>query len=194
MFWRRNQSYRASADMIASGRPRQESVGQAGPRYFLLMAGVGMDAAVVPAVNPAPKRLAGQGTFWIAWVQQLVRWRPQTFVVDVDGQRHTATFAVLANAATYGGGLRIAPHASLDSACLDLCLFAWTDRHRFVRHLRASRVGAHLGLPGVTYVQARRATVSAAVTVWVQTDGELLGELPMTFECLPAAFSVVVPA
>jgi hypothetical protein len=29
--------------------------------------------------------------------------------------------------------------------------------------------------------------------VWVQTDGELLGELPMTFECVPAALSVVVP-
>jgi diacylglycerol kinase family enzyme len=79
-----------------------------------------------------------------------------------------------------------------NSACLDLCLFAWTDRHRFVRHLRASRGGTHLGLPGVTYLQARRATVSAPGTVWVQTDGELLGELPMTFECLPAALSVIV--
>jgi diacylglycerol kinase family enzyme len=76
---------------------------------------------------------------------------------------------------------------------LDLCLLAWTDRHRFVRHLGAIRHGAHLGLPGVTYLQARRATVSAPSSVWVQTDGELLGELPMTFECVPAALSVIVP-
>jgi diacylglycerol kinase family enzyme len=62
-------------------------------------------------------------------------------ISHVDGQSHTATFAVLANAPAYGGGLRIAPHASLDSDCLDLCLFAWTDRHRFVRHLPASRGG-----------------------------------------------------
>src|SRR5580765_1932449 len=74
------------ADMIASGRTRQVSVGQAGRRYFLLMAGVGMDAAVVRAVNPALKRLAGQGAFWVAWVQHLVRWRPQAFVVNVDGR------------------------------------------------------------------------------------------------------------
>ena len=82
---------------------------------------------------------------------------------------------------------------SRSSDCLDLCLFAWTDRHRFVRHLPASRGGAHLGLPGVTYLKARRAMVSAPGTVWVQTDGELLGELPMTFECLPAALSLIVP-
>jgi diacylglycerol kinase (ATP) len=80
-----------------------------------------------------------------------------------------------------------------DSACLDLCLFAWTDRHRFVRYLRAGRGGRHLGLPGVTYLHARRATVSAPGTVWVQTDGELRGELPMIFECVPAALSVIVP-
>jgi diacylglycerol kinase family enzyme len=79
------------------------------------------------------------------------------------------------------------------SASSDLCQFSWTDRHRFVRHLRASRGGGHLALPGVTYLQARRATVSAPGTVWVQTDGELLGELPMTFECVPAALSVIVP-
>jgi diacylglycerol kinase family enzyme len=35
--------------------------------------------------------------------------------------------------------------------------------------------------------------VSASGTVWVQTDGQLLGELPMTFECVPAALSVIVP-
>jgi diacylglycerol kinase family enzyme len=35
--------------------------------------------------------------------------------------------------------------------------------------------------------------VSTPDTVWVQTDGELLGELPITFECVPAALSVIVP-
>jgi len=53
--------------------------------------------------------------------------------------------------------------------------------------------GTHLGLPGVTYLQACRATASANGAVWVQADGELLGELPMTFECVPAALSLVVP-
>lgn len=98
----------------------------------------------------------------------------------------------MANAASYGGGLRIAPRASLGSDCLDLCLFGWTDRRRYVRHFRASREGTHLGLPGVAYVQARQATASGA-GVWVEADGELLGELPMSFECVPAALSLIVP-
>ncbi len=157
------------------------------------MAGVGMDAALVRAVNPRLKRLAGQGAFWFASLQQFVRWQPHRFVVEVDGQRYAATFTVLANAASYGGGFRIAARASLDSGFLDLCLFEWTERQRFVRHLRAAMTGTHLGLPGVTYLQARRATASGSGTVWVQADGELLGELPMAFECVPTALPVVVP-
>ncbi len=97
------------ADMIAAGRTRRVSVGRAGSRYFLVMAGVGLDAALVRAVNPRLKRLTGQGAFWIAWLQQLIRWQPQPFMIEVDGQRYGATFTVLANAASYGGGLRIAP-------------------------------------------------------------------------------------
>ena len=180
------------ADMIAAGQTRRVSVGRAGTRYFLAMAGIGLDAAVARAVNPRLKRLLGPNAFWLAWAQLIVRWHPPSFVVEVDGQRYGATFTVLDNAASYAGGLRLAPRASLDSECLDLCLFEWTDRRRYVRHLRAGMAGTHLGLPGVTYVQARQATASGA-GVWVQADGELLGELPMSFQCVPAALSVVVP-
>ncbi len=107
--------------------------------------------------------------------------------------RYGATFLVLANAASYGGGFQIAPQASLDSEYLDLCLFEWTERRRFVRYLRAGMEGRHLGLPGVTYLQARRATAAGAGTIWVQADGELLGELPMAFECVPSSLPVIVP-
>ena len=46
------------ADMIAAGRAHRVSIGQAGQRYFLLITGVGMDAAVVRAVN---RRLEAAG-------------------------------------------------------------------------------------------------------------------------------------
>jgi diacylglycerol kinase (ATP) len=181
------------ADMIATGRTQHVAVGRAGERYFLLMAGVGLDAALVRVVNPALKRLAGQGAFWFAAFQQFVRWEPRRFLVEVEGQRHAATFALLANAACYAGAMRIAPQASLASDHLDLCLIDWTDRRRFVRHARAGFTGTLAGLPGVAYLQVRRATALGNDAVSVQVDGELLGQLPMTFACVPAALSLVVP-
>ena len=181
------------ADMIAARRIRRVAVGRADTRYFLLMAGVGLDAALVRLVNPGVKRVTGQGAYWAAGLRQVIDWDLHPFVVDVDGQRFQATFAIFANAASYAGGLRIAPRASMDSEVLDLCLFDWPGRLRFLRHFVTVHAGAHLGLPGVTYLTARRATVHGDANTWVQVDGDLLGHLPMRFESVPAALSLVVP-
>jgi diacylglycerol kinase (ATP) len=89
--------------------------------------------------------------------------------------------------------MRIAPQASLTSDRLDLCLIDWTDRRRFVRHARAGFAGTLPGRPSVTYLQVQRASALGNDAVSVQVDGELLGQLPMTFECVPAALSLVVP-
>ncbi len=181
------------ADVLATARIRRVSVGRAGERYFLLMAGVGLDAAVVQLVHPGLKRLTGEGAYWMAGLKQLTDWHPSRFLVEVDGQQHGATFAVVANAASYGGGLRFAPHARMDDDVLDLCLFDSTQRHRFARYLAAAFSGSHLDMPGVTYVQARHAEAHGDKQLFVQVDGELLGPLPMAFECVPAALSLVVP-
>jgi diacylglycerol kinase (ATP) len=181
------------ADMIVAGRVRRVSVGRADTRYFLLMAGVGLDAALVRGVRPGLKRLTGQGAYWLAGLRQLIDWQPRCFVVDADGRRFEATFAILANAASYAAGLRFAPDASMDSPFLDLCLFDWHARLHFLRHFFTVHAGAHLGLPGVTSLKTRRATVHGDDETWVQVDGDLLGRLPMSFECVPAALSLIVP-
>jgi diacylglycerol kinase (ATP) len=181
------------ADTIAARRVRRVSVGRADGRYFLLMAGVGLDAALIAAVRPGLKRLTGQGAYWLAGLQRLIDWRPRCFVVEVDGRRFEATFAILANAASYAGGLRLAPRASMDSEFLDLCLFDWHARLHYLRHFFTVRAGAHLDLPGVIYLPARRATVHGDHETWVQVDGDLVGHLPMTFACVPAALSLIVP-
>ena len=67
---------------------------------------------------------------------------------------HRATFVAVANASSYGGGLRFAPEASRDDDLLDLCLFDSTQRHRFARYLAAAFSGSHLGMLGVSYVKA----------------------------------------
>lgn len=181
------------ADMVAAARTRRVSVGRAGERYFLLMAGIGLDAAVVRAVSPGLKRVAGEGAYWMAGFKLLTDWRPQRFLLEVEGQQYGATFAVVANAAAYGGGLRFAPRARMDDDLLDLCLFDSTQRHRFARYLAAAFSGSHLDLPGVTYLQAQQAIARGNEQQLVQVDGDLLGPLPMTFACVPAALSLVVP-
>ncbi|MBI2528457.1 MAG: diacylglycerol kinase family lipid kinase [Candidatus Rokubacteria bacterium] len=183
----------AIADVVAAGHTRRVSIGRAGDRYFILMAGIGLDAAVVRRVNPTLKRFLGQGAYWLAALRQLAAWPPLRFCVEADGRVEHATLAVLANAARYGGGLRFAPRARMDDDLFDICLLDSTDRLRLIRYVLGAFSGAHLGLPGVTYLQARRVRAHGAGAPWVQVDGEPAGRLPMEFECVPAAVSVLAP-
>ena len=181
------------AEIIAAGRTRRVSLGRAGERYFLLMAGVGLDGEVVRAIHPTVTRVTGESAFWMAGMRQLADWNPVPFHIEAEGSQHTATFAVVANASSHGGGMRFAPDASMDDDLLDVCLFDSTQRHRFARYLSAAATGSHLGLPGVTYLKARRVIAHGPSSRFVHVDGELLGPLPVSFESVPAALSLVVP-
>src|SRR5258708_38654981 len=174
------------ARVIATGALRRVAVGGAGERYFLLMAGVGLDGDMLRPVRPGPKRLTGEGAYWMAGLRQLADWNPVPFLVETEGGRPRATFAVGANAASYGGGLRFAPEASMDDDLLDLCLFDSTERHRFARYLAAAFSGSHLGLPGVTYLKARRAVAHGPDNRLVHGDGRRVRPAPAQLDSRPA--------
>src|SRR5262245_51407709 len=87
------------ADVIAAGKVQRayagcvtiETTGER--RYFLLMAGIGIDAAIVDRVRPALKKHVGKAAFWYSGLENLAHWQPKRFTVEIEGQRHSATFA-----------------------------------------------------------------------------------------------------
>ncbi|OTA41494.1 MAG: hypothetical protein A6D92_06210 [Symbiobacterium thermophilum] len=81
------------------------TVGRANDRYFLLMAGVGLDAAVAGSVDPELKRRFGKAAFFVAAMQFIWRWELAPFVVHLDGEPPVeGRFVVAGNARSYGGG------------------------------------------------------------------------------------------
>jgi YegS/Rv2252/BmrU family lipid kinase len=161
-------------------------------RYFFMLAGVGLDASVVSHVRPRLKRRVGEAAFWYAGLGHLAHWTPREFTVEVGGERLTATYAAVGKAPWYGGGLALTPRASLDADTFEVCVINTRSRLRYLRLLaHAVRGGAPVGTRGVTYVRASRLRCEGEAAV--QADGELIGELPMTFEIAPEGLEVVVP-
>jgi diacylglycerol kinase family enzyme len=88
---------------------RRISLGKAGSRYFALMAGIGVDAGIVEAVNPALKRKIGQGAFWLAGFQQLARYHFLPFAIQVEGHSHSCTFAIISKSRWYASRFQLTP-------------------------------------------------------------------------------------
>jgi YegS/Rv2252/BmrU family lipid kinase len=181
---------RCNTRPITLGAATSERTGER--RYFFMLAGVGLDASVVRSVRPRLKRRVGEAAFWYAGLGHLARWVPREFTVEVGGERLAATYAAVGKAPWYGGGLAITPRARLDSDEFEVCVIDTHSRLRYLRLLgHAMRGGAPAGAPGVTFRRAARLRCEGDVSV--QADGELIGDLPMTFEIAPESLEVIVP-
>lgn len=181
---------RGATKRITLGRAIQERTGAS--RYFFMLAGVGLDASVVSHVRPRLKRRVGEAAFWYAGLGHLAHWTPREFTVEVEGERFPATYAAVGKAPWYGGGLSITPRARLDADTFEVCVINTRSRLRYLRLLaHAVRGGAPVGTRGVTYLNVARLRCTGEVAV--QADGELIGELPMTFEIAPEDLEVITP-
>ena len=187
----------AAAEVIARGRAKPVHVGCATnettgeQRYFFLMAGIGLDASVVQHVSPRLKRRVGEAAFWYAGLGHLAHWQPLPFNVEVEGQTYAATFAAIGKAAHYGGNLAITPRARMEDPEFEVCIVNSKSRLKFLRLLSQAvrRSGVAEDTRGVRFIRATRARVTGDALV--QIDGELTGQLPITFEIAPTPIEII---
>ena len=183
-----------AAAVIARGRTRTIYPGcivddRNTPRYFLLMAGIGLDASVIQRVHPGLKKRIGKAAFWYSGLSRIAEWQPVPFEIEIDGETYDATFAVIGKAAGYGGQLAVTPRARIDQPEFEICVIESRSRLRYLRLLSyAMRGGIPAHARGIRFLHATqaRATGNAAV----QIDGELLGKLPMSFEVADQSLEV----
>ncbi|MEX1022861.1 MAG: hypothetical protein WD058_06910, partial [Dehalococcoidia bacterium] len=178
-------------------------------RRFLLMCGIGLDAAVVEAVERRPrlKRRLAQGAFAIAAVEALGRRRPVPVEVDADGVRtaRSLVLGVAGNSRLYGGVTRLASAAEMDDGLLDLVTFEarggwrrWSDTAVHVgRGLRIRRAWHETRAVRFAYERAARFVLHPAEALPLQLDGEAFTscgpDAPLTLEVDRAALTVLVP-
>jgi YegS/Rv2252/BmrU family lipid kinase len=206
------------ADMIAAGKTRRIALGLAKrgngetgkrgdgakvapspprpfaqSRYFLMMAGIGLDASIARSVNKKLKRRTGEFAYWLSGIKHLFSWRGEPFTIEVDGCRYESTFTLIGNGKGYGGGMIMTPGAKLEEPWFEVYIVP--PLHNNLVYLRAL-AGCLRGKPevaGARLVKGEHIKANSAHEPWVEADGELIGPLPMSFEVVPDALSVIVP-
>lgn len=184
----------AAIDAIVRGERRRIDLGRAGDRYFLLMAGIGLDATIVPRVSPMLKRRLGATAYVIAGVVTAFRTKPWRVAMRIDGEKRECWlyWMLVSNTRSYGGLADIMYRAKADDGLFDAGIM-----HRGGLHLIADGVRLlfhkHDRSPNVDFMKARVVEVDTP-GIPVQIDGELAGHTPMRFEVAPRALTVIVPA
>jgi YegS/Rv2252/BmrU family lipid kinase len=185
----------AACQVLAGGVERKLDLGQAGARTFIGIASCGIDSDANRIANEA-QRIRGNLVYAYGALRALSAWRPATFTVTLDtGERRTATgySVAAANSKAYGGGMFLAPDATLADGLLDVVIISDMPKARFLALLPTVFSGRHVRQRGVEVLKAREVSVTADRPFTMYADGDPIGELPLTIRALPAAVTVVVP-
>jgi diacylglycerol kinase (ATP) len=187
-----------AAHLLAQAAVRPIDVGRANDRYFLLFAGLGLDAQVARDMEPrerSAKRL-GLLPYLVAGGAAAVEFRGVRTTVVVDGKviKGRSLFILVSNAQLYGGVLYITPEAKLDDGLLDVVIFSGVGLAYTLRHLFSILGRRHLLDPSVKFMRAQSVMVDCARPWPVQIDGDPFGSTPMTFQVIPRALRILVPA
>ncbi|MGY1712818.1 sphingosine kinase, partial [Geodermatophilus sp. SYSU D00758] len=183
---------RAPADDLRAGRSRTVDAGRAGERWWATVLCCGFDAAVTERAGRL-RWPRGPRRYDLAVLAELARLRPREVTLELDGRPRTlpVTLVAVGNTAWYGGGLPVCPGADCADGLLDVTVVGPVSRRELVRTRPRLAAGAHLTHPAVTVHRAARIGLSGEPGLAAWADGEPVGALPVTAECVPGALRVV---
>jgi YegS/Rv2252/BmrU family lipid kinase len=185
----------AACAVLHAGTVRALDLGAVGDATFIGIASCGFDSEANRIANQA-RLIRGRLVYTYGGIRALLHWRPARFSLRIDGEpRSLVGYTVaIANAAAYGGGMFLAPGASLTDGLLDVVLIADEPRLRFLWHLPKAFAGEHVDLPVVSVQRAREVEVDADRAFTMYADGGPIAELPAKVRVLAGAVRVLVPA
>lgn len=193
-----NRPDRAAAQLLQA-EPRRISLGALDRpghprRHFVMMAGVGLDARIVRELDLGLKRRFGKLSYWHGGFLQLGRPVPR-FAIEVAGQRHLASFALITKVRNYGGDFEIARRVKLTDDDFEVVVFennVWQD---YVRFLAAVILDRLYRTRGVKIYRAREISLEPpdGDPIYVQTDGESIGRLPARVTAVSNALTLLIP-
>lgn len=161
-------------------------------RYFINVAGFGVNGEVAERSNNSSKMLGGKITFIKATLQSSLSYSPQKVSLQWEEENNVQTWTgevlscFVANGKFCGGGMNVGPASSLDDGLADITVLEPIGPIEQVFKLRKLYDGTIHELKQASQIKcsALRATAQKNATVKIELDGECGGKLPARFEIL----------
>lgn len=165
-------------DLFFSQNPSSVDIGVANGRRFGAICSTGFDSLVNERANRMswPK---GKRKYDLAMVQELPRFKPRTYRVDVDGESFETQAMLIAvgNGSSYGGGMKVCPDASIYDGLLDVMILHPVPKGEFLRIFPKVYSGTHISHPQVEIIRGKMIRVVGDAITYA--DGERISPTPV---------------
>ncbi|MEJ2007226.1 MAG: diacylglycerol kinase family protein [Acidobacteriota bacterium] len=181
---------------IPLGRASWNDSGSPRRRYFIAVAGIGFDAHIISQLNVPLKLRMGVAAYVYEALRQTFRYGFPGFECAVNGQKVSGTFAVVQRSRRYAGWLRLARSHSIRDLKFSCAHFKSDRPRRYFLYALAVLTQTHHRLPDVAFLRGSHVCCTGSKpdeAIYFEVDGELAGRLPVSFETVPDALTLMAP-
>ena len=182
-------SFEKQLDVIGKRITKSIDLGLVGKSWFAAILSSGFDALVNERANLMtwPK---GRMKYNIAMIEKLIALKPHPYRIRFDQSeiRVEATLVTVANGASYGGGMKVCPEASLDDGLFDVMVLGKVSRFELLKVFPKVYRGTHVSHPAVTFYRCSEIEIDGFGSSFA--DGEPVSQLPLTATCVSGALKV----
>jgi YegS/Rv2252/BmrU family lipid kinase len=194
-----------AAECLVSGRTRRIDVGKAifsngKMRYFLLWAGVGIDAAISQAVETERhlhpyRRALGMLAWLFAGLAVMWDFRGKRMHIKLDHKviNRRVISTTINNSQLFARFWRLAPEAKLDDGLLDIVVMEGYDTRSSIKHALLVTFGRHTQDPEDHIYRTRRISLETKEPMPVHLDAEVAGYTPVRIEVVPQTLKIILP-
>jgi YegS/Rv2252/BmrU family lipid kinase len=175
-------------------------------RYFVVAAGIGVDAHLFYKLLASTKQRLGMRAYyakaWHIWfTYPMTRFRVTYTTSEASEQQSAAVTELLAvRIREFGGIIReLAPGASLDRDDMRLILCHTGRRLAYLAYVTRGLLRLKWTIPGIELAYSTSAIcdyfepATPARKIYVEADGELVGSLPAELSIVPDALTLLTP-
>jgi diacylglycerol kinase (ATP) len=195
----------ASLDVAANGGVRTVDLGRVSytapdgseaSRLYCNIASAGLTGQVAERVNHSGKPLGATVAFAWGAVATFFGHRNSRFRVRIDEREldQVCNNVIVGNCRYFASGMKILPMAEPDDGLLDVLVWGDVGKVDLALNLHRLYRGTHVNHPKADFSRATRVVVEPETPLPIEADGEQPGVTPATFEVVPAAVRLRVPA
>jgi diacylglycerol kinase (ATP) len=173
-------------ESVLTNRPSTIDLGLVDGEWFGAILSTGFDSVVNEKANSMrwPK---GPMKYNAAIATELPRFKPRHYEITLD-DRIISTEAMLiavANGRSYGGGMLVCPNASISDGYFDVMVLHPVTKLEFVKVFPRVFAGTHVTHPAVEILRSKTVRIESKAVAYA--DGERIGQLPVSAECISNA-------
>ncbi len=183
---------------IAHGKVVDVDLGLARDNYYVNVASTGLSVKVTQALSPRLKKI-GALAYPMAAIRAFFDHEPfSARLTFPDGDREPVEYGRLLHLAVgngrfYGGGIVVAPEASIDDRRLDVLAIELGQPRTLLGVARYLKSGDFIRMEGVHHHRTERVRLETEPELPINIDGEVVTSTPQDFAVAHNALKVIVP-